>query len=77
MFSLLNTKIGKGREPAKVCKILDSLSVFFDSIWEAVAGPFYLLESQGFRSKIFLRGGHQIALLVRQRVWVRIQDGRS
>ncbi len=77
MFSLLNTEIGKGRDTAKVCKILDSLSVFFDSIREAVAGPFYLLEGEGFRSKIFPGVGHGIAFLVRQRVWVRIQDGRS
>ncbi len=77
MFSLLNIEIDKGRDTAKVCKILDSLSVFFDSIREAVAGLFYLLEGEGVRRNTFPRVGHRIAFVVRQPVWVRIQDGRS
>jgi hypothetical protein len=77
MFSLLNTEIDKGKGLAKVCKFLDSLSVFFDSLREGVAGPIYLLEGEGFRSKIIPRVGHQIAFVVRQPVWVRIQVGRS
>ncbi len=77
MFSLLNTKIDKGRDPAKVCKFLDTLSLFFDSIRQAVAGPFYLLEGEGFRSKIFPQRGHQIDFLLRQPVWVQIRDERG
>ncbi len=60
-----------------MCKNLDSLSVFSDSLRQAVAGPFYLLESEWFRSKIFPQVGHRIAFLVRQPVWVRTRDGRS
>jgi hypothetical protein len=77
MFSLLNTEIAKGSNPARMCKILDSLSAFFDSLRQAVAGPFYLLEGEEFRSKICPRVGHRIAFLIRQPVWARIQDGRS
>jgi len=77
MFSLLNKEIDKGRDMARMCKFLDSLSVFFDSIREAVAGPFYLLEGEGLRRNTFPRVGHRIAFLVRQPVWVRTRDGRS
>jgi hypothetical protein len=77
MFSLLNKRIDKGRDTAKVCKILDCLSAFCDSTLQPVAGLFYLLEGERFRNKIVPGVGHGIAFLVRQRVWVRIQDGRS
>ncbi|PYT63398.1 MAG: hypothetical protein DMG35_04220 [Acidobacteria bacterium] len=77
MFSLLNKRIDKGRDPAKMCKIIDSLSVFSDSIRQRVARPFYLLEGEGFRGKIFPGVGHRIAFPVRQPVWVRIRDERG
>ncbi len=77
MFNLLNTQIAKGRDPAKMCKILDSLSVFFDGVRQPVAGPFYLLEGEGFRDKTFPGVGHRIAFPVRQPVGVRIRNGRG
>jgi hypothetical protein len=77
MFSLLNAQIDQGSDPAKMCKILDSLSVFFDSVRQPVAGPFYLLEGEGFRNKIFPGVGHRIAFAVRQPVGVQFRDGRG
>lgn len=77
MFSRLNTTTDKGRDPAKVCKILDYLSVFSDSVGQAFARPFYLLEGEEVRKKIFPGIGHGIAVPVRQQVWVQIQNGRG
>jgi hypothetical protein len=77
MFSLLNKKVDKGRDTARMCKFLDCLSVLSDSLRQAVAGPFYLLEGEGFISKIFPRVGLRIAFLVQQPVSVRTRDGRS
>jgi hypothetical protein len=77
MFNLLNKRIDKGRDPARMCKIVDSLSAFFDNIRQLVAVPFYLLEGERFRGKTLQRIGHRIAFAVRQPVCVRIRDGRG
>jgi hypothetical protein len=77
MFSLLNRQAGSGKNPARMCKILNSLSQFFRGIRRQFRRPFYLVESERFRSEHFARVGHGIALLVRQPVLIRIRSRRD
>ena len=77
MFSLLNTKIDKGRDPAKVCKFLDSLSVFFHAMRQRFGRPFYLLEGRRLRDRLFLWVGLRIAFLVHLPAFARIRAGKA
>jgi hypothetical protein len=77
MFSLLNTRPGKGNFPARVCKILNFLSQFFHGTWRQFSRSFYLIEGERVRSEHFTNVGHRIALLVRQPVLIRIRSRKD
>jgi hypothetical protein len=64
MFNMLNTLPETGKQPPMVCKILDSLSVFFRGILLPSERPFYLLERMGLRNHGFQAFGLRIAFTV-------------
>ena len=77
MFSLLNSKIGKGNSSARMRKILNSLSRFFHGRRQRFLWPFYLLEGNRFRSGLFVEVGNRIALLSPRPVLQRIRSGKD
>jgi len=77
MFSLLNTESDRGNNPARMCKILNSLSPFLHEVLRQFSRPFYLIEGERLKSGRFAGVGHGIALLVRQPVLLRIRSGKD
>ena len=72
MFSLLNRNAERGKFRARRCKILNSWSQFFRSVWRGLSRSRYLIASKRLRSVHSGRVGHPIALLVRQPALIRI-----
>ena len=77
MFSLLNRRLGGGKNPARMGKILNNLSLFFHGVWRQFSWPFYLVEGERLRSEGFPGVGHRIAFLIRQPVLIRIRSGKD
>ncbi len=77
MFSPLNRQSGRGKNPARMCKILNSLSPFFRGIWRQFLRSFYLVEGKRLTSEHFAGDGHGIALLFCQPVLLRIRRGQD
>jgi hypothetical protein len=77
MFSLLNSESAKGKIPARMCKILDSLSQFFHGVWPRFSCAFYPIEDERIRSKHSVAVGLSIALLVRQPALLRIRSRKD
>jgi hypothetical protein len=77
VFRLLNMEKGRGKNAARMCKILNSLSAFFLEVWRQLSRPFYLVEGARLSSERFCWVGHGIALLVRQPVLLRIRSGKD
>jgi hypothetical protein len=77
MFSLLNTVWRRGKNRARMCKILNSLSQFFQGLGRRLLRPFYLIDGERFRGEAFARVGHGIALLVRQPALLRIRSRKD
>ena len=76
MFSLLNSGNDKGKERARMCKILDSLSVFFHAVRQRFGRPFYLLEGKRLSDCLFLWVGLRIAFLVHLPAFARMRPGK-
>jgi hypothetical protein len=77
VFSLLNSQTVAGKNPARMCKILDSLSLFSHGIWRRFLRPFYLLEGLRLRSMLSPRVGYGIAFFLRQPALLRIRSGKD
>jgi hypothetical protein len=72
MFNLLNSDSARGKIPARMCKILDSLSQFFHGVWRRFSRGFYFIEDERVISKHSATVGLSIALLIRQLAMLRI-----
>ena len=77
MFNLLNSRIGKGKSSARMCKILNSLSPFFHCPRLLFSWSLYLVERERFRSVLFPGVGNRIAFLNPQPVLLRIRSGKD
>jgi len=77
MFSILNTKEGKGNRRTRMCKFLDPLSKLFRSLGKWFPGCRYLYESERFRRRIFSMIGDRIAFLHVEPVMIRIRKGKD
>jgi hypothetical protein len=77
VFSLLNGQALVGKNPARMCKILDSLSLFFHGIWRGFLRPVYLLEGLRLRSELSPEVGYRIAFFLRQPALLRIRGGKD
>jgi hypothetical protein len=77
MFSLLNSRQGKGKSRAKMCNILNSLSQFFHALWRRFSESRYLIEGGRFRERNCAGVGLSIALLVRQPALLQIRSRKD
>jgi hypothetical protein len=77
MFNMLNSYSEKGKNPAKVCKILDRVSAYSHGTTMPCGAPFYLLEGMGFRNCQFPLFGSRIAFDIWQPALIRIPIGKD
>jgi len=77
MFSLLNTKEGKGNHTARLCKFLDPLSKIFRSLQHLLSEGRYLFESGRVREGLFRPIGDRIAFPHLEPVRIRIRTGKD
>jgi hypothetical protein len=77
MFNMLNKGMGKGKNSPRVCKFLDSLSVFSHGIQRFHGSLCYLLERMGFRNRGFQPVGLRIAFFIGRLAFLGIRSGKD
>lgn len=77
MFILLNSDSADGKIPARMCKILDSLSPIFHGLWTCLSRTPYPVEGERVRNKHSAAVGLSIALLIRQPALLRIRSRKD
>jgi hypothetical protein len=72
MFSLLNKRLPTGKYRARICKFLNSLSQFSQSLWRRFSQASYLIEGATLSGANFATVGHRIASPIPQPVRLEI-----